>query len=74
MTVALVGMCGYAASYLSALLDAGGSAGAGRSTFKLAGLVDPFAARSARMDEVLRRGIPVFSDLAGLYSPDEGPN
>jgi predicted dehydrogenase len=64
--IALVGMCGYGAKYLRALLDAaarGPSCG-----FDLAGLVDPNASASPWLTEVQERGIPVFADMEGLFS------
>src|SRR5688572_14966692 len=67
VNVALVGICGYGASYLNALLDRriDDANGAG---FRLVGVVDPAAARSPRLGEVRARGIPVHADLSGLFA------
>jgi predicted dehydrogenase len=64
--VALVGICGYGASYLNALLDAGGDDR--DDAFRIVGVVDPAAARSPRLSEVRERGIPVYAELADLYA------
>src|SRR5688500_11668800 len=66
VNVALVGICGYGASYLNALLDAGGEDP--DEAFRLCAVVDPAASRSPRLAEVRERNIPVFSDLADLYA------
>ena len=65
VNVALVGICGYGASYLNALLDRRNDDGAG---FRLVGVVDPAAAQSPRLGEVRARGIPVHADLSGLFA------
>jgi predicted dehydrogenase len=65
VNVALVGICGYGASYLSALLD-----GRQDDGFRLVGIVDPGAVRSPRLPEVLRCGIPVHSELPRLFASD----
>lgn len=68
VNIALVGICGYGSSYLSALLDYRPADGNGSSPFRLVGVVDPAAGRSPRLAEIRERGIPVHADLAGLYS------
>lgn len=70
VNIALVGICGYGSSYLSALLDypADGNGNAAKSSFRIVGVVDPAAARSPRVAEIRERGIPIHADLAGLYA------
>ena len=63
VNVALVGICGYGASYLNALLDARQPDG-----FRIVGVVDPAASRSPRLPEVRERGIPVHANLPGLFA------
>ena len=63
VNIALVGICGYGGSYLNALLDRP----EGDDGVRLAGVVDPGAARSPRLGDLRRRGIPVHPDLPALY-------
>jgi predicted dehydrogenase len=63
VNVALVGICGYGASYLNLLLDAPPSDG-----YRLVAVVDPHAARSVRIGEVHDRRIGVYADLPALFA------
>jgi predicted dehydrogenase len=63
VNVALVGICGYGASYLNLLLDAPPSDG-----YRLVAVVDPQAARSVRIGEVHDRRIGVHADLPALFA------
>ena len=62
--VALVGIGGYGDAYLSALFGTPEKA----DLYELVGLVDPNPHRSARLDEVRARKIPIHDDLESLYA------
>ncbi len=65
-SIALVGISGYAASYLSSLLDQGAE-----RQIEIVGIVDPYPERCTRIEDVRRRNIPVYSTLKELYAPHQ---
>jgi predicted dehydrogenase len=65
VNVALVGICGYGASYLNLLLDGPPAEG-----HRLVAVVDPAAGQSPRIGEVRGRGIGVHADLPALYAAE----
>ena len=62
VSVALVGIGGYGGHYLGLVLDHGGTHGV-----KLVGVVDPWADRSPRLDDVRKRGAIICPDLDTFY-------
>jgi predicted dehydrogenase len=63
VNVALVGICGYGASYLDLLLDAPPADG-----YRFVAAVDPDARRSVRIGELYDRGIGVYAELPALFA------
>ena len=60
--VVCVGIGGYASVYWKALFSSTAD------NFEIVGAVDPFAEAAKDFDEIVRRGIPVFSDMADFYA------
>mgnify|MGYP001596271408 CR=1 FL=1 len=63
VTIVLAGIGGYGDTYLGELLAA-----PPERNVQIAGAVDPQPERSPHLDEVRRRGIPLFPDLASFYA------
>lgn len=61
-SIALVGIGGYAANYLTELFENPH----GRS-FKWVGVIDPFAAQSPRYEDIQKRNIPICDTLDQFY-------
>ena len=63
VSIALVAIGGYGNYYVSALLDQTDPA-----TYRIEGVVDPFAERSPRLADLKARGVAVFGSLAEFYA------
>lgn len=63
VTIALAGIGGYGDEYLGELLNTPAERGV-----HLVAAIDPKPERSRHIDEVRKRGIPVFPDLAAFYA------
>ena len=63
VSIALVGVGGYAANYLSALLD-----NPDGKAFTVAGIIDPFASTSPRLADIQQRNIPIYNTLEEFYN------
>lgn len=63
MKVAMVGIGGYGQIYASAILDFGAAAG-----IELVGVADPFPSACRRYEDIVGRGVPVFSSMEALFS------
>jgi predicted dehydrogenase len=63
VSVVLVGVGGYGGTYVQALLDDGAVHGV-----RIAGVVDPYAERAKRVDELCSLGVPMVPDLDAFYA------
>ena len=63
VSIGLVGVGGYAKFYLSALLDKTDS-----KTYRIEGIVDPFADRCPRLDELKARKIPIYETMEEFHA------
>lgn len=62
VSIVLAGLGGYGDVYLAALLDE-----RNRRRFRLVGAVDPTPQNCSRLDELQRRGVPVYPSLEDFY-------
>ncbi|MBT3375385.1 MAG: Gfo/Idh/MocA family oxidoreductase [Lentisphaerae bacterium] len=63
LSIGLVAIGGYGNFYVRALLD-----GAPPEEYRIAGIVDPMAERSPRLDDLKQRGIPIYDTLGEFYA------
>lgn len=63
VNIVLVGIGGYGAGYVRALLNGGG-----RHPYKLAGAVDPYPGNSPVAGELAERNIPIYHSLDKFYA------
>lgn len=61
LDVLLVGIGGYGENYLDEFLNSN------RDDFRIVGVVDPFAEKSPRIEEIKKMQIPVFSKMGDFY-------